>query len=843
MNIGWYFKMAWRESRRSRGRLILFASSIILGIAALVAINSFDANLRENIESQSKELLGADLRVFSSKPLLPEQEAIIKSLGESIEAEQSTEVSFASMILFPKTGDTRLVAIRALEGDFPYYGKMSTNPSSAATEFRKKQATVIDKTLMIQFGVEVGDIVKIGALEFEVSGSLLGVPGQTGFGSAVAPAVFIPKRYLEQTGLVQKGSRIENLAYYKVEDSEKLAALIEEVKPQLKKNNLRFTTVQKRKEDVADAFSFANKFLNLVAFLALLLGCIGVASSIHVYIKSKVKTVAVLRCIGMTGWQSFSVFLIQILAMGIIGSILGAILGSSIQMLLPTVFSSFLPVDVVMKISWSSILLGIITGIIVSILFALWPLLSIRNISPLNTLRESDGAKNSFDFLRMGVLVLIGIFIAGFAYFQIRDFKSVLLFCGFLIFSLGILIGISALIIWAVKKFFPSRFPYVLRQGLSNLYRPNNQTLILVTCIGLGTALISTLFFTQDLLISQVEFAGTGNQPNMILFDIQKDQAEELEEMAAGFELPIIQKVPLITMRLNELNGKSIEELSEDPDNDVSRGMLNREARVTFRGEMVESESLTEGEFTGNFEGFEDVPVSIAERYQNLMDLKLGDRLVFDVHGTLISTIVTSIRKVDWTKLQTNFFIIFPLGVLEEAPFTNVLVTRVPNNEVSAKFQQSVVTKFPNVSAVDLSLILKTVEDLLNKVSFVIRFMALFSIITGLLILVGSVIISRYQRVKESVLLRTIGGTRKQILTIYFVEYFILGSLASLSGILLALLACWLLAMYSFKMVFIPGILPIFMIYIVITGLTVLIGMLNSAGILSKSPLEVLRME
>jgi putative ABC transport system permease protein len=231
------------------------------------------------------------------------------------------------------------------------------------------------------------------------------------------------------------------------------------------------------------------------------------------------------------------------------------------------------------------------------------------------------------------------------------------------------------------------------------------------------------------------------------------------------------------------------------------------------------------------------------DRYAKRIHVSLGDHIIFNVQGTLIPTVVGSFRQVDWQRVQTNFRVVFPTGVLEEAPQFHVLVTRVPSPEVSARFQQAVVKKYPNVSIIDLNLILTVLDEVLDKISFVIRFMAGFSIITGLIVLIASVLISKFQRIQESILLRTLGASRKQILFITALEYFFLGALAAATGILLSMAASWALAKYSFKAAFTPHLLPVVVLFAAISLLTVIIGLLNSRSILNKPPLEVLRKE
>lgn len=837
----WLAKMAWRDSRRNRSRLLLFISSIVLGIAALIAINSFSENLLKDIDREAKSLLGADLVFESSHPL----DTIIDPYFDTIAVSQSSSVNFASMVLFPESGNTRLALINALEGDFPYYGKFNTSPADAFLHFQEDKKALVDKTLMLQFDIKEGDLIKIGEITFTVAGKLNSIPGRAGIATSVAPQVIIPQQHLEATGLVQTGSRIEYNYYYKLAENAPSEEIGNRFRDLYKEQTIRFDTVDERKEDIGEAFLNLNNFLNLIGFIALLLGCIGVASAVHIYIKDKLSTVAILRTLGASGRQAFVIYLLQIVAMGLLGSILGAALGSVLQMILPVVFGEFLPIEnVSTDISWFSMAKGIFTGMGIAILFALLPLLSIRKTSPLRTLRvsfeENEGKR---DPLRWLVYGLIAAFIAGFTLWQTGDIKVAIAFTVGVGLAFLLLAGVALLLMWFVRKFFPRGWNYIWRQSIANLYRPNNQTLILMVSIGLGTALISMLFFTQELLLSQVQMSSTGDQPNMILFDIQPSQKDELTSLTEKFDLPIIQQVPIVTMRLNAIDSIDKTSRMQDTTSDVRRWVYDREYRVTYRDTLIDTEEIIKGEWQGKKYDGGTIYVSLAESIAEDMKADVGTKLVFNVQGVPVETEVGSIRKINWNRVQTNFFIVFPTGILESAPQFNVLITRVPSPEQSARYQQSVVKAFPNVSIIDLTLILKSVDDILSKVSFVIRFMALFSILTGILVLVSSVVISKYQRIRESVLLRTIGASRRQILLINAAEYFLLGTLATFTGIILSFAGTFLVAKFSFKIPFSPNLLPPFLVFLSVTALTVFIGLFNSRDVLNKPPLEVLRAE
>ncbi len=839
-NLSWLAKMAWRDSRKSRSRLFLFISTIILGIAALVAIYSLGNNLHDEVNNQAAALLGADLDISSNQPATATVEKILDTIGET----RSEERKFASMVLFTKSNGTRLVQVRALAGPFPYYGSLETSPEIAGISFRNKREALVDETLMLQYNASVGDSIKVGNINFAIAGKLLNAPGQTGLSSSIAPIIYIPLQYLNQTGLTQKGSRISYHYYYKFKPGIDVQKLMDELNPRLEANDLNYETVERQKEDTGRSFSDLTRFLSLVGFIALLLGCTAVASAIHVYVKEKVNSIAVLRCLGLKASQAVLIYLIQIAGIGCIGAVAGAVLGIIIQQFLPFILKDFLPVHIATAISWLAVIQGIALGIIISVLFALLPLLSIRKISPLNALRVSyEPQQNQKDPLQWIIYLLITIFVYGFTYVQVHNNRQALSFTAGIALALLILTAIAKALMWMVRRFFPYSLNYLWRQGIANLYRPNNQTAVLIISIGLGTALICTLFFIQAILISRVTLSTGANQPNIVLFDIQKKQVSGIVSLAKQYGLPVKEIIPVVNMRLEQVNSITASEAVKDTTSRFSRNLFNREYRVTYRDSLTSSEKITGGKWKGLAVKTDLPAISLEQNFAKRNHVNVGDTMLFNVQGSEMQTVVGSLREVNWKGIQTNFLVVFPNGVLEAAPQFYVLLSRVPSQQVSARFQQAMVHQYPNVSIIDLGLVLHILDDLMNKIGFVIRFMAGFSVITGIIVLIASVLISKYQRMKESVLLRTLGASRKQIFAITALEYWFLGSLAAFTGIILALAASWSLAHYIFATPFHPPLLPAIILFIVVCALTVITGLVNSTGSLNKPPLEVLRQD
>lgn len=830
--------MAWRDGKASSGRLLLFMASIILGIAALVSIQSFSDNLQNNIILQSKALMGADYIIDSNHLPNEKVQAIIDSLGP-----MGMEVNFASMASFPGNSGTKLSQIRGIEGGFPIYGELETTPVSAASEYQKISGALVDATIMIQFGLKVGDSIKIGQLTFPIVGNLNSAPGSTALTSSVAPTIIIPYERIEATELLQIGSRQEYNYYFKASPDLDLDLFDERLDPVLDAEGADLDTHTSTSQRLGRRYTNVGKFLNLVAFIALLLGCVGIASSVHIYIKEKLRAVAILKCLGASRKQSFLIYLIQIAGMGALGGIIGTIAGLLLQLLFPAILAEFLPFDVEITISAKPVIMGILLGLFLSVLFALLPLMNTWFVSPLEVLRIREKPVKRSRKAKLMVFGSILLFIFLFALWLLGRWQMALWFVIVILTTFGILAGIAALFMFGIKKYFPHSWGFTTRQSLLNLFRPNNQTLTLMLAIGVGAFLISTLYFTKDILLSRAKLENSVQSPNLLLLDVQTGQREAVINAITPKGLPLIDNIPIVTMRIHSIKGRPVNEIREDTTSTMNQWILNHEFRVTYRDSLIASETLTSGKFTPEMPEEGIVPISLADNVAYDAGVIVGDTLVFNVQGVLMETVIGSIRNVDWGRMQLNFSMVFPIGVLETAPQFHVLSTKTKDETASANIQRELVKAFPNVSIIDLRQILGLIEGILDKISWVINFMAFFSILTGIIVLIGAVRTSKYQRIKESVLLRTIGAKNTQILKITALEYFYLGLLGSLFGILLSLISGFLLAVFVFETTFSPSWIPFLILLPGITLLVLAIGISNSRSVLKSPPLEVLRKE
>ena len=855
--------LAWRDSRGARGRLVLYVLAMALGVAALVAIRSFGVNLQRAVDEQARDVFGSDLQVRRSAPFSEAQTALLDSLRDEAGAEVLREATFPSMARFPAAaggdGLARLSQVRAIDGPFPLYGQAETTPSDALATFERSGGALVDATLLLQMDAAVGDSVQVGGRSYLIVGQVDAVPGQTDIAALVGPRVYVPLAQLDST-LLGFGSRARHIEAFRFPAEAGTAgtpAALAAVTPRLDRAELRYDTPGEDQQSINEASDYLTRFLTLVGFVALLLGGVGVASSVSVYVREKAETVATLRCLGLSSGRVLVVYALQALGLGLVGATVGVALGVAVQRVLPLVLAGFLPVTVANDVVPRALIEGLGVGLVASVLFAMWPLAGVRRVPPLRAIR-ADAEARGLDVLQLVVgLLLVGA-VAGFAYLQTQDWKATAGFVGGTAAVFGLLAGVAVLVRAVVRRATPRGLPWAWRQGLANLHAPGNQTLVLMLTLGLGVFLVLALALVQASVLSRVSLPASGAAgPDVVLFDVQPDQRDSLRALVARQGLQILGEVPIVQMRIAAIDGAATDSVLADTSRigDPSSGSLNRargparwalarEYRSTYRSDLVDSEEVTAGEFQGTVAPDADVvPVSIEADLAGDLGVTVGSRITWDVGGVDVESEVTSLRTVDWAQVQPNFFAVFAAGPLDEAPQTDVMLTRAGSPEASARLQSAVVAAFPNVSAVDVRLVLELLDRVLGRVAFVLRFMALFAVVTGLVVLAGAVRVALGQRTREAVLLRTLGASRPQVRRTLVAEYALLGVLGALTGGLLAVGGAYALARFAFDIPFVLDPSWLVAAFVLVPALTATVGLVGSRSALSRPPLDVLRAE
>jgi putative ABC transport system permease protein len=835
--------MAWRESRGSRRRLALYLGAVSLGVAALVAINSFRANVTASVHAQARTILGADLELRARAPFPDSVEAVLDSLHRA-GASLARVTTFPSMVLASRSGHTRLVEVRAVEGDFPFYGTIATDPPGRWATFRTRRAVLVDPALLVYLAAAPGDTLQIGDARFAIAGVVTDAPGEVALWSTIGPRVFLPAQYLKETNLLRFGSLAQYRAYFELPE--------DAVQRFLNRHNRLFRrylissdTVAEQEEDLTRALGRLARYLGLVGLIALLLGGLGVGSAVNVFVTEKLDSAALLRCLGARQRTVLGVYLLQAVSLGLVGALAGVVLGVLVQALLPVLLGGFLPLDVSVTLQWPTLLAGLGIGMGTAALFALLPLLQLKDVSPLRVLRRALDAPEATRGGRAWRLVVYGLMVL--ALVLLARWQAPRPRVGYA-FAAAVLVTTAALwltakgLIWATRRWFPRRASYVVRQGIANLFRPQNQTVAVVLAIGFGVFLIATLFVVQRSLVAQFALDARPDRPNLVFFDVQPDEKDGLARILATRGVGPVDVTPIVPARLARVKGRAIDSLMADSLHRPSPWVLRREFRNTYRDTIVSSERVTAGSWWTAAPRVGELPrISLEAEIAADLGVTVGDRVTWNVQGVMMETQVASLREVSWARFQPNFFVVFEPGVLERAPQTFVALVRSEEPVARAELQRDVTLTYPNVSSLDLTLVQRTLDGVISRVTFAIRFMALFSIGSGLVILIGALTASRLQRVREAVLLKTLGASARAVRRIFLTEYCAWGSLAALTGVVLAGAGGWAVVTRLFELPFRLPVLALLGVWGAVCALVAAVGLAHSRAVVRATPLALWR--
>ena len=846
-------RLAWRESRSPR-RIALLVAAVSAGVAALVAIESFTANLQASVREQSQALLGADLAMGSASAFSPAAEATLDAIAAQAgpATQRARTISFSAMAYVSRTTGTRLVQVVAVDGGYPFYGEMKTDPPGAWARLAPGGGVVVDPSLLLALDAKVGDVLSLGDAHFPIRAAVLNVPGDVGVRTAFGSRVFMAARDVAATGLLGFGARARYEAFLRLPPAAQPQRLADRYKPALAAERVTLRTVSEDQESLNASLSRMGRYLGLVGLIALLLGGIAVASASEALLRRRIETIGVLRCLGATGRQVFAAYLLQARAMALAGSLVGAAIGVAAQALLPRVLTGLLPVAVVaFSPSWSAIAWGIGLGVTVALLFAALPLLAIRHVSPLVVIRRAVEGRIPLrsDPARMAAAAALVAATVAIACMQAPTWRAGFGFAAGVGVALVALWGAAWVLARTVRRSVPAHWPYVWRQGLANLHRPANQTVVVVLAMGFGAFLLDTLYVVQDNLLGQLRVDTSAERPNVVLFDIQEDQRAGVEDRIRQAGLPPREPVPIVPMRIQSIKGVDVSRILAPVSVGAGRGRwaVRREYRSSIRDALAPTETTVggqrwkAGEWRSPADPSAPIPVSLEAGVAKELEVKVGDEIVWDVQGLAVRSRVAHLREVDWARFEPNFFVVFPEGPLDAAPKSFVTLSRIEDPGRRARFQREIVEAFPNVSVVDLTEIQKALEEVVGRVAVAIRFMALFTLAAGAVVLVGAVAAGRDQRLREGALLKALGATRRQVLRILFAEYATLGLLAALVALLLSGAAGWALTRFFFEARFRIPALPLLALSAALVALTTAIGLWTSREVFARPVMETLR--
>jgi len=831
-------RMAWRETRAAWRHFTYFSICIALGVAALVGVGLFAANMDRAIQREARSLMAADVELRTTRPLTAEAEAVLRGFGGRGIARMhlGERVAMAAV----RTG-TQLVELKAVEPGYPFYGKLRAEPEQALATLFAGNNVLAEETLLIRLDLNVGDTLKIGRAEFRIAGLLKKEPDRAAGAFSFGPRVLMSQQGLAATQLIQPGSRVTHRHLLKLPEAVSPRAVQAELSATFPDKTVRVSTYQEAQPMLRRFLRQLTMYLGLVGLIALMVGGIGVASSVRAFLNEKLETIAVLKAVGAESRTILLVYLTQTLLLGLLGSLAGAALGAGLQIFLPPLMKTWLPIELKFRFALLPFVRGVAMGLLTTILFALWPLLEVRHVRPNLIFRrdvteEPSGSAGRSAWIASGLLALA---LAGLALWQAGSWRAAGLFIGALIAALGLLQG-AAWMVARLARRLPRWKPLAWRQGLANLYRPGSQVKTILVSVGVGVMVILAIHLVERNILWEIGENIPTDAPSFFFIDIQPDQQDAFARLLAERGHAEARLTPLVRSRLWALNGQPIGR--ENYEEREHGWYFTREYVLTFLKDLPKDNVVTKGDWWNAVEPSRAPRVSVEEEAARRLGLDIGSTVEFDIQGAKVSGKVVSIRKVEWGNMSTNFYFIFEPGALDGAPMTYVATARIdPKEEVP--LQRTVIAAFPNVSAISIRDVLDSVARVVDRISLVIRFMAGLSILAGAIVLAGALAATRFRRIYEAMILKAVGATRRAIAQTFAVEYALLGAAAGVIGTGLAVALAWGVGHWilDVKWLFQPEALA-WGVGGTIIG-TILVGLLSTYRILGQKPLPVLRRE
>jgi len=918
--IPFSLRMTFRETRAAWRHFLYFFVCIALGVGALVGVALFASNLERTITREARGLLGGDLEVRLTRLLSDTGKQVLASLARhGIQTLHVTELvamaATAEEGSLRAGGATQIIELKAVEEGYPFYGAVRLEPDRPLTELlapteaacpttqssspsphpsplpRRGEAVpvattchgaLVQESLLIRMGLAMGDRLKIGQAGFIITGVIRKEPDRVANLFSLGPRVMISQQALAAAELIKPGSRIRERYLLKLPTTMAPQPLLYELRGQLASDMARVSTYRDAQPQLKSFLEQLARYLGLIGLTALFVGGIGVATSVQAFLREKLQTIAILKTLGADSSTVLRTYGIQTLFLGTIGSVAGAAVGIALQRVLPPMLSGLLGSTLLEQIEFTSALSqasllplakGISLGILTTLLFTLWPLLSIREVRPALIFRRDlapveapfepaatgspseprrwPGLMRLRDPVRLGTAVVTSLGLAALAIWQAGSWKIGLLFIGGLALAVGLLLAAALGMICALKScsgLITGHRSLTLRHAIGNLHRPGSQAAGVTVSVGIAVMVILTVSLLERSLVRQVGESRPADAPTFFFIDIQPDQKDAFVRLIQNRTHTAPQVTPLVRSRLYAINGARVsgEETSEQGTQGRKRDgkswYFTREYMLTFLHDLPKDNVLLKGRWWAPGERPSKPLVSVEEEAARNLGVDLGSTIEFEIQGTTVAAEVSSIRKVDWGNFSTNFYMIVSPGSLEGAPFTYVGTVRIsPEQEIP--LQQAVVAVFPNVTAINIGDVMDTFVRILDRLSLAIRAIAVFCMLASAIVMAAALATTRYRRLYESVILKALGATRGLIARAFATEYALLGAVGGLIGILLACALSWgvMYLVFDLAWTFQPAILAAGLGCTVL--LAVAVGFFSTFRLLGQRPLSMLRHE
>jgi putative ABC transport system permease protein len=850
-------KIAVREMRSSRGKFLFVVLSVAIGVAALTGVRGFSSSFRGALLDRARSIMAADLSARMFQQPTPEQQKGLDAIeAEGVEITPVTEM--LSMASSPKTLDPLLVSLKSVDpAKYPFYGEVKLSPAGSLKDSLTGDSVVVADDLLVRLQLQVGDSLKIGNHVFRIASVVVDEPDRLSGNFAAGPRVLISREGLDKAELLAPGSHAGQRYLFKVPRPSNGAPIsdsaVASMKERLEKLLPEAQVIDYRESNPAltEGLDRATSLLSLMSLVALVLGAVGVAMAMRAHLQQRLDTIAIMKSLGARSGQIIKIYLLQTLMLGLLGGILGVALGAGVQLAFPYLLAKYINVSVSVHVQVRTVLTGLGVGILTTLLFTLPPLLDIRGVRPILILRRAvEDSEDPFVTAVMRKLrknlaqmIAFALILGGLAAIAttLSDSATVgkvfsLGLAGVLAVLLGACAAVLAGLRWLLTR-TRLNLPSAVRHGLANLYRPGNPSAALLAAVGMGVMQITTVYLVQQAVVRELHITSAPNLPNVFLVDITKDEIDGMRKLLKSQPSLTVEPelLPVVSSRIVAIDGVPA---SKATLKNFPRRMLQT-ISLTWFDAVPPGTKVVAGEW---WKAGETKPVvAVGQRTAERLGVKVGSKITFAAQDSQIVATVAALMKADGQHTYARAEFVMPPKALEGLPVVWYGGVHADPNRVG-ELQRALFKAYPTVTVINVAQALETVRSVVIQITYVIQFLAAFSIFAGIVILASSIAGTRYRRIREVVVLKTLGATRQRIVTVFSIEFAVLGLVAGVVGVVFAnLIARTLLTRmtvtYHFRWDWTASIL------VATAVLAIATGWIASHRILGQKPLEVLREE
>ena len=824
-----YKRFIIRQIIRSRKQATVFVMCVTLSIVALIALNGFSISVHTSLLKEAKTLHAADILVRSHHELSTSITDAVSRL-ENLDLIKSAQVyEFYSVVRAGDDQGSLLAKLKIVTPGYPFYGNVALQSGRKLKSVLSRGRIVVAPALLDRLKLRIGNRLHIGQALLTIEDVVLEEPDQPVNFFFLGPRIFISEEDLERLDLVKKGSRVHYTRLIKVHDEKSINRIADQLTAAADPDFERVDTYRTAESGVKRFFDNFLFFLNLIGIFILLLAGIGIQSALAAFLKEKEKTIAIMKALGATSGFFTRHYVIILALLGLLGSSLGLLFGFFLQHFIDRLFTGFLPPNVKLITSWNVVIGGLGLGVLVVALFSFLPLYRLKELKPVTIFRkEFIHTQKGLPYYTIGLVILL--FFIGMVLWQINVIKTGLYFVLGIILLILITAAATEIVLYFLRKLNVRTL--TIRQALKGLFRPKNATKAIIITLTASLSVVFSIYLLEQNLDAGFIESYPPDAPNLFFLDIQPDQLDNFSQ-TLGLKT---EYYPIVRARMIAINGEKINRQKEKQ----KRGdNLSRIFNLTYRNRLITDEVIIKGKKLYR-DNWGDLQVSVLDKVIEMRDLDIGDRITFKIQGIPLEATVSSVRTHTRESIRPYFYFVFPEKALQDAPQTIFTAIRVEKSRIPA-LQTKIVKKFPNINVIDVTQTLSIFAKVLKKLSIIIRFFTLFSIVAGVLIIFSSVLATRFARIQEAVYYKILGARGAFVLKVFILENLFLGLVSASLALLLSQIGSWAICTREFDITYHMFLFESLLMVLGAALFVVGVGLLPSVSILRQKPVLFLR--